>query len=99
MPEAHRQHDIGSGHSCHFPPTSATGGSENVYVNDKPLMRVGDAYQPHGCPSCPAPSHGRALGGGSSSVYINGKPAGRIGDPIDCGGNAETGSGNVYIGG
>ncbi|WP_235937931.1 PAAR domain-containing protein [Endobacterium cereale] len=61
-------------------------------------MRVGDAYVAHGCPSCPQPSHSRALAAGSSTVYINGKPAGRIGDAIDCGGTAQTGSPDVYIG-
>ncbi len=98
MPPAHRRSDIGSGHSCHFPPTLATGGSPNIFVNNKPLMRVGDAYVPHGCPVCPEPSHGRRLAAGSSTVFINGKPAGRVGDAIDCGGQAQTGSSNVFIG-
>lgn len=40
MQPAHRRSDIGSGHSCHFPPTLATGGSPNIFVNNKPLMRV-----------------------------------------------------------
>ncbi len=96
MPAAHRQEDIGSGHACHFPP-SEPGGSPNVFVNDRPLMRVGDAYEPHGCPSCPEPSHGCSLATGSGSVFVNGKPAGRIGDAIDCGGEAADGSGNVEI--
>lgn len=98
MPSAHRQDDIGSGHACHFPPSQATGGSPDVYVNSRPLMRVGDAYAPHGCPSCPEPSHGRSLATGSGSVFVNGKPAGRIGDAIDCGGQAADGSRNVEIG-
>lgn len=98
MPEAHRKGDIGSGHSCHFPPSPATGGSPNVFVNNRPLMRVGDAYVPHGCPTCPKPEHPRHLAIGSSSVFINGRPAGRIGDAIDCGGQAQTGSSNVFIG-
>lgn len=99
MPPAHRQGDTGSGHACHFPPTTATGGSPNVDVNGKPLMRVGDSYEAHGCSSCPEPAHGRALAVGSGSVFINGKPAGRVGDAIDCGGTAEDGSENVSIGG
>lgn len=98
MPPAHRKGDIGSGHECHFPPTPATGGSPNVFVNGKPLMRVGDSYAPHGCVVGHAPPHGRALAEGSASVFVNGQPAGRIGDAIDCGGNAEAGSGDVFIG-
>lgn len=98
LPSAHRRTDIGSGHSCHFPSTLATGGSPNVFVNNKPLMRVGDAYVSHGCSVCPEPEHGRMLAAGSSTVFVNGLSAGRIGDAIDCGGQAETGSPNVFIG-
>jgi uncharacterized Zn-binding protein involved in type VI secretion len=98
MPAAHRKADIGSGHGCHFPPTPATEGSPDVYVNGRPLMRVGDAYVPHPCVLGHAPPHGRKLAKGSASVFINGKPAGRIGDAIDCGGKAQTGSSNVFIG-
>lgn len=98
MPPAHRKGDIGSGHGCHFPPTPATGGSPNVFVNGRPLMRVGDAYVPHPCVVGHAPPHGRALADGSASVFVNGQPAGRTGDAIDCGGSASTGSGDVFIG-
>lgn len=99
MPAAHCRTDIGSGHACHFPPSAATGGSPDVFVNDKPQMRVGDAYVPHGCAPCPQPAHGRALAEGSPTVFVNGRPAGRIGDAIDCGGAAQTGSGDVFYDG
>lgn len=98
MPKAHRRGDIGSGHGCHFPPTPASGGSPDVYVNDRNLMRVGDAYIPHPCVAGHSGPHGRSLAAGSASVFVNGMPAGRIGDAIGCGGSASTGSGNVYIG-
>lgn len=98
MPEAHRKGDIGSGHACHFPPTPATGGSPDVYVNGRPLMRVGDPYMPHACVVGHAPPHPRNLAKGSASVYVNGIPAGRKGDAINCGGEAQTASSNVYIG-
>lgn len=98
MPPAHRKGDIGSGHGCHFPPTLATGGSPNVFVNGRPLMREGDSYAPHPCVVGHAPPHGRALAAGSASVFVNGKPAGRQGDAIDCGGAAQTASGDVFIG-
>ncbi len=95
---AARKGDVGSGHACHFPPTNATEGSPDVYTNGKNAVRQGDAYAPHGCGPCPAPPHGRKLASGSATVFINGKQAGRVGDPIDCGGAAATGSGDVYIG-
>ncbi len=34
---------------------------------------------------------------GSPTAFINGKPAGRRGDGIDCGGVAQSGSGNVFM--
>jgi len=98
MPPAHRKADIGSGHGCHFPPSPATEGSPNVFVNGRPLMRVGDPYAPHACVAGHAGPHGRKLAEGSPSVFANGREAGRIGDAIDCGGQAQTGSGDVFIG-
>jgi uncharacterized Zn-binding protein involved in type VI secretion len=98
MPAAHRKGDIGSGHACHFPPTPAIGGSPDVFVNKRPLMRVGDSYIPHPCAVGHAPPHPRNLAKGSASVFVNGIPAGRKGDAINCGGEAQTASSNVYIG-
>jgi len=98
MPPAHRKGDIGSGHGCHFPPSPATGGSPDVFINGLPAMRVGDSYAAHACAAGHAGPHGRALSSGSASVFINGLPAGRIGDSIDCGGSAATGSPDVFIG-
>ncbi|TRW98449.1 uropathogenic specific protein [Paracoccus sp. M683] len=97
MPAAHRKGDIGSGHACHFPPTPATDGSPDVFVNGRSVMREGDSFAAHACVSGHAPAHGRALAAGSPTVFINGKPAGRKGDSISCGGTAQTGSGDVFI--
>lgn len=98
MPEITRLGDIGEGHSCHFPATPATGASPDVFVNGIAVVRQGDPYLPHACPTCPAPPHPRSLSGGSGSVHVNGKPVGRIGDAISCGGSAATGSGDVFAG-
>lgn len=98
MPKASRLGDTGSAHSCHFPPTPAIEGSPDVFINGKPAFRVDDALAAHGCPSCPAPAHGRVQAAGSATVNINGKPAARIGDAIACGGVMSTGSPDVIIG-
>lgn len=98
MPPAHCKTDLGSGHSCHFPPSTANSGSPNVFINGLLAMRVGDTYESHGCPSCGIAPPSRKLIEGSTSVFINGLPAGRIGDAIDCGGVALTGSPNVFFG-
>lgn len=97
MPASVRKGDTESGHSCHYPATAATSGSPDVFVNDIPAVRVGDSYAAHGCSSCPAPDHARKQAKGSPTVFINGRPAARIGDAIDCGGQAQTGSGNVFF--
>lgn len=99
MARVTRLGDIGEGHSCHFPPTPAIAGSPDVNVNGRPVVREGDAYGPHDCPTCPAPAHSRFLSAGSASVFANGKPLGRTDDPISCGGKAADGSGNVSAGG
>jgi uncharacterized Zn-binding protein involved in type VI secretion len=99
MPKASFKSAVGTGHGCHYPPTNATEGSPNVFINGKRALRVGDHFAAHGCPVCGKPVHGRALADGSPEVYIDGRRAGRIGDPIDCGGRIVTGSDNVFING
>lgn len=99
MPKAARKTDIGSEHSCHFPDTPAIEGSPNVWINGLEALRVQDHFESHGCSTCPAPAHPRALADGSPNVYINGQKAGRLHDPIDCGGAVITGSENVFING
>ena len=71
--------------------------------------RLGDQAQipadSHGCPACPHPAIGPAIGG-SGDVNVNGRPALRVGDPgmhaACCGPNtwqANAGSGTVKING
>lgn len=94
MPKAVRQGDTGKGHD-RCPPTSATGGSSDVLINGKPAMRVGDAYAPHGCKDHAV--HPRSQAAGSGTVFINGKALARVGDAIDCGGEATSGSDDVFV--
>ncbi|TBM39809.1 PAAR domain-containing protein [Vibrio cholerae] len=93
MPAVTRQGDGGTGHGA-FPPRSSTSGSANVYVNGKPVHRVGDSWPVH-CdptPSC----HAGSLAAGSPTVFANGSPIGRVGDPVDCGSAVAAGSHNVF---
>lgn len=93
MPAVTRQGDGGTGHGA-FPPRSSTSGSANVYVNGKPVHRVGDSWPVH-CdptPSC----HAGSLAAGSPTVFANGSPIGRVGDPVDCGSAVAAGSPNVF---
>ncbi len=94
MPALVRKGDSGVGHDA-CPTTAATGGSGDVYADGKPVMRVGDAYAPHGCKK--HAKHARAQAAGSGTVFVNGKAVARIGDGIDCGGQSGSGSGTVFV--
>uniref|UniRef100_A0AB39C9R3 PaaR repeat-containing protein n=1 Tax=Aliivibrio phage vB_Alvi_H905 TaxID=3234039 RepID=A0AB39C9R3_9VIRU len=93
MPAVSRKGDGGTGHGV-FPPRASTEGSANVFVEGKPIHRVGDAWGAH-CdpsPSC----HAGVLSAGSPSVYANGSPIGRVGDAVDCGSAIASGSSTVF---
>ena len=95
MPKAYRLGDLCTGHDSRKA-TAAMESSEDVFVNGEGLVREGDAIEPHGCYNNDPTK--RFLATGSGSVFINGKPAARSGDPISCGGFADLGSDDVYIG-
>lgn len=85
--------DLASGHGC-WPEHPSIEASSDVFVNGIPVVRVGDAYQPHTCVT----THGGSLATGSSTVFVNGKPIGRIGDLVSCGSTVIEGSENVFAG-
>ena len=75
----------------------AVGGSPNVIVNGRPMIRIGD---PGRHARCCGPNAWTAVGG-SSSVLINGVPAVRLGDATShCGGRGRMveASGDVIVG-
>jgi len=56
-------------------------GSPNVFINGKPVVRVGDVVSPHG-----SGSHGSAvMATGSATFSVNGIPVCRVGDLASCG--------------
>lgn len=69
--------------------------SENVYVNDKAVHRVGDHWVPHKLGNG---SHETTSANGSSTVFINNKAVMRIDDTTECGSKVLTGSDNVEVG-
>lgn len=74
-------------------------GSPDAFINNKPIVRVGDAGV-HSSATCCGANEWEALKG-SPSVFINGKPVMRVGDKTKhCGGDGEIieGSPNVTIG-
>lgn len=50
------------------------------FVNSPLLIRVGDAYVLHGCPSCPQPADGGELEAGSATVFYSTVPWRRKGN-------------------
>ena len=99
MPAVVRLGDTCSGHEC-FPSRQNVSGSQNVFVNAKPAVRVGDAWDIHSCthPEMPHGSHAGTQAGGSSTVYVNGRKLARVGDSISCGSSCSNGSSNVFAG-
>ncbi|WP_143689923.1 PAAR domain-containing protein [Wolbachia endosymbiont of Nilaparvata lugens] len=62
-------------------------GSNDVFVNGKPVCRKGDNF-----------TEGRVLIEGSKKVFANGYSIGRVGDSISCGSKVISGSSNVFSG-
>lgn len=89
-------------HGCLACPHNCTGphvvGSNDVFTNGKPTVRVGDAGV-HAC-CCGPNTHTAAVG--SATVFVNGKKVHRKDDATDhCGGKGTSivGSDDVYAGG
>ncbi len=70
-------------------------GTTGVYVNSKPVCRVGDLTAPHlsGVPPV-CVSHTMPIASGKTTVIANGMPIARIGDSVDSG-VITSGSANV----
>jgi uncharacterized Zn-binding protein involved in type VI secretion len=89
MSAAVRLGDKCSGHGP-FSPRPSTEGSPKTIVNNKPVVRVGDAWANHPHPGKQA--------SGSPTVFAEGKAIARVGDNIDCGSKSSNGSPDVFIG-
>lgn len=69
-------------------------GSSNVYVNNRPLVRIGDNVARHGKGRHAAP----VMAVGSGNVFTNNIPTCRAGDIATCG-HPANGSSNVFANG
>ena len=93
MPANVRLNDLCTGHGI-FPSRRVIQGSNNVFINGLPAVRVNDEWEEH----CGGLCHNGFSETGSKTVFINGLPAFRIGDKIDCGSRGMTGSDDVFTG-
>ena len=85
--------DVCTGHSC-FPSRPNIQGSPNVFCNDLPVHRVGDAWPVHCCGKA---CHPGSAASGSPNVFANDMPRCRVGDAVSCGSTMAEGSPNVWI--
>jgi len=66
-------------------------GSGNVFVEGKPIVRIGDAIAGHGR----GPHSGPVMASGSGNVFANNISVSRAGDTATCG-HPASGSGTVF---
>ena len=66
-------------------------GSSNVFAENKPVVRIGDAVAGHG----KSPHNSPTMAAGSGNVFANGIGVCRAGDAASCGHTA-SGSGTVF---
>lgn len=90
---------IGDADVAHCSGMVRAAGSGNVFVNNKPISRQGDANTVHLLPGDPCPAHSAPIAAGSSSVFINNRGCGRIGDALSGCTSVAAGSSNVFAGG
>lgn len=66
-------------------------GSGNVFADNQPVARIGDAIAGHGR----GPHAGPVMAAGSGNVFANNIPVSRAGDSATCG-HPASGSGDVF---
>jgi len=95
---ATRLGDKSAGHFPGFPPTPSVAGSPTVFINSKPAIRVGDAYETHLLPFPPIIPHDSVSAQGSKTVFCEGLALTRVGDDMSCSDKVAEGSPNVFVG-
>lgn len=89
--------DKTTGHGPWLPRPSVQG-SGNVFINGKPVVRVGDEWAPHnGVPNGPHKTEPGFTSSGSGTVSANGMAIARIGDAVEAD-TIAAGSTNVFAG-
>lgn len=83
--------DICTGHGC-WPPRPSVTASQDVFVNGRGVVRVGDGWAVHCCVTC----HASNQANGAPSYFANGRNVARIGDAIACGSSNATGSQDCF---
>jgi uncharacterized Zn-binding protein involved in type VI secretion len=93
MPSIARISDKCSGHGCHPPRASDSGGSTTVTINGMPVMLTGSHFDNH---TCGNNTHDGVVTGGSSTITVDGKAVAFVGTSVSCGSVVAAGSSNVF---
>lgn len=103
-----RKNDMTSGHSC-YPPQRIIGGSPNVFVNKRNVIRQGDDVKKHACGLGEPHPAWTEIKERECTVFVNGKRPTKLGDKMDkdiplamsqpwCKSIVITASSNVFLG-
>jgi uncharacterized Zn-binding protein involved in type VI secretion len=95
MPAVSRKGDAGVPHCSGY---VIAEGSPDVYLDGRPVARVGDRATSHLKPGSPCKSHTPPIVRGSSTVFVNGRQIARIGDPLAACTTIAEGSPNMFAG-
>jgi uncharacterized Zn-binding protein involved in type VI secretion len=88
FPVVRANSDLTTGHSV-YDPTTFQSGSENVFVNNLPVVRQSDPIDPH-------PHDGGAVGN-QGGVMANNLPIQHVTNEVDCGDHSAEGSPDTFI--
>ncbi|HHH29582.1 MAG TPA: hypothetical protein ENK57_14720 [Polyangiaceae bacterium] len=81
MPRVSTKVDVCSGHdACPSRPFSSW--SPDTEVENIPVTREGDSFQPHGC--AVHPPHSAVVSAGSPTVEVNGRRVAYVGASVSC---------------
>ncbi len=81
MPKVSSKQDLCAGHDA-CPPRPFSTWSPDTEVENLPVTRQGDGFEPHGCPV--HPPHGAVVSKGFVTVEVNGKPVAYVGASVSC---------------
>lgn len=73
-------------------------GSNDTFVNNKPVSRQGDVNTPHLLPGIPCPTHTAPITTGSLKTFANNKGVGRVGDSLTACTAVAQGSNDTFSG-
>jgi uncharacterized Zn-binding protein involved in type VI secretion len=96
MPPVARKGDAGVPHCSGYVLATA---SDDVFVNSRGAVRVGDQSTTHLRPASPCVPHTSTVFLGSASVFVNNRSLARVGDPLTACTQIAQGSPDVLAGG